>query len=200
MWLRRRCCVRRWYRASWCGKSSPPNANKLSNVTHNTIIWWPSVCEYVYVYIAVYTQKHYAVKFVCLSSINNKPIANAVTYRINFSLIYAWENGLWAARLTNLSIFIRFVYRNGSIMYSPGFFAAVASSLSFRDELAAKLLCDVRLSDRLNVSRRFRSDDNDVDFFGDPLVLPLFTSSSLSARTYKFPIFSLIFTLDKDCT
>lgn len=56
----------------------------------------------------------------------------------------------------------------------------------------AKLVCDVRLSDRLNVSRKFRSDDNDVDFFGE-LFVGLTTSSSLSARTYKLPIFSLIF-------
>lgn len=56
----------------------------------------------------------------------------------------------------------------------------------------AKLVCDVRLSDRLNVSRRFRSDDSDVDFLGE-LFVGLTTSSSLSARTYKLPIFSLIF-------
>lgn len=55
----------------------------------------------------------------------------------------------------------------------------------------AKLVCDVRLSDRLNVSRRLRSDDNDVDFFGE--LLTVLTSSSLSARTYKLPIVSLIF-------
>lgn len=54
----------------------------------------------------------------------------------------------------------------------------------------AKLVCDARLSDRLNVSRKLRSDDNEVDFFGE--LFTALTSSSLSARTYKLPIFSLI--------
>lgn len=59
-------------------------------------------------------------------------------------------------------------------------------------DVLAKLVCDVRLSDRLNVSRRLSNDASDVDFFGDPLpVAP--ASSSLSVRTYKWPMFSLIF-------
>lgn len=68
----------------------------------------------------------------------------------------------------------------------------LSKTSSFFVVVDAKLVCDVRLSDRLKVSRKFRSDDSDVDFFGE-LFVGLTTSSSLSARTYKLPIFSLIF-------
>lgn len=81
------------------------------------------------------------------------------------------------------------------ILYSLGLVSVVVSEpLSDVSILLvdAKLVCDVRLSDLLNVSRRLRSDDNEVDFRGELLTV-LLTSSSLSARTYKFPIFSLIF-------
>lgn len=74
-----------------------------------------------------------------------------------------------------------------------GSFEPLFVATSLLVDALAKLVWDVRLSDRLNVSRKFRNDDNDVDFFGEPLLL-LLTSSSLSVRTYKFPIFSLIFT------
>lgn len=72
-----------------------------------------------------------------------------------------------------------------------------ASDCSLTDSLfvdvLAKLACDVRLSDRINESLRLRNDDNDVDFVGDLLpILLAALSSSLSERTYKCPIVSLM--------
>lgn len=104
---------------------------------------------------------------------------------------------LWMDRnLSNSSSWISFGLIDHSeayINYLPALVTGDSVSLSSVSLFVAEatLNCDVRLSDRLNVSRKLRSDDNDVDFFGDALTE--LTSSSLSARTYKLPIFSLIF-------
>lgn len=76
------------------------------------------------------------------------------------------------------------------MIYSLAFATADVSTGSTASGVMLWLVCDDRLSDRLNVSRKLRSDDKDVDFLCE--VLTLFTSSSLSLRTYKFPILSLI--------
>lgn len=52
-------------------------------------------------------------------------------------------------------------------------------------ESIGRLVCDVLLSDRLKI------DDNDVDFFGDAVVL-LAGSSSLSVRTNRALVLSVI--------
>lgn len=94
---------------------------------------------------------------------------------------------------SSLISFGLFDHSEAYINYLPALMTGDSVSLSSVSLLVADatLNCDVRLSDRLNVSRKLRSDDSDVDFFGDALTE--LTSSSLSARTYKLPIFSLIF-------
>lgn len=61
-------------------------------------------------------------------------------------------------------------------IHSPNLDLAVDASNSLIVDVLARLVCDVRLSDRINVSRKLfsdDSDDSDVDFFGVPLPVPV---------------------------